>query len=201
MGNINLFVDDEDVDAADAASQWTFEVPPDAVRKGNLKDIADDKARAEWVQRLQIVASKMTEDVTEKDGTKYPCVVAEVQFQVPADAQRKSGEGYGPDPNAGRKMTQWYRIVPSAMKNPQHPKFKANNFAYGKLLGIARSAYGTSVIPRGVKTDLATFFDSPGDGQTPVIVGQSIVANIRQSRYEGKLRDEFTDLIPLELQG
>jgi hypothetical protein len=202
MGNINLFVDDEDMAAAEAASQFTFEVPLDAVTKGNLKDLNDDKAQALWVQRLEVIESKMYEDTAkDKDGNTYPCVVAEAKFQVPANGMRVVAGQAVADPNAGRSITQWFRIVPSAMKNRAHPKYKANNFANGKLLGIARSIWGTAVIPHGVRTDLAQFFDTAGPGQSAAVVGGTVVVNVRQNRYEGRLRDELTDFVPKELQG
>jgi hypothetical protein len=201
MGNINLFVDDEDMAAAEAASQFSFEVPPDAVSKGNLKDLNDSKAQALWIQHLEIVESKMYEDTAkDKDGNTYPCIVAEVKFQVPSNGMRVIAGQAVPDPNAGRSMTQWFRIVPAAMKNKAHPKYKANNFANGKLLGIARSIWGTAVIPHGVKTDLANFFDPAAPGTNAAVVGGTVVTNLRQNRYEGKLRDELTDFVPKELQ-
>ena len=198
MSNINLFVDEDDIQAADAASQFTFAVPGDAVRRGNLDDPNDDKARATWVQKLQIVESKWYEDTTkDKQGNTYPCIVAEVGYQVPPDALR----GAEPDLNAGRNHRAWYRIVPSAMKNKMHPKYKANNFNLGRLHGVVRSIWGSGALPKGTRVDLSLFF-GPKAGDAPAeVVGKFVVATMEGSRYEGKRKDELTDFVPQELQG
>jgi hypothetical protein len=194
MGTINLFVDDDDVQAADAASQFCFEPPKDAVRRGNLDDPNDDKARATWVQRLQVTEARWYEDTAkDKTGNTYPCIVAEVSFQTPPDARR----GAEPDPNAGRSHRAWYRIVPAAMKEKQHPKYKSNNFNLGRMHGIIRSVWGSNALPKGTRVDLSKFFD----GQPAPIVGKMIVCTMEGSRYEGKRKDELTDFVPLELIG
>jgi hypothetical protein len=156
----------------------------------------DEKARATWVQSLEIVESKMSDDVVRDDkGNEYSCLVAELLFQVPSDALRpKTGEV---DPNAGKQTRQWYRIVPAAQKNKQHPKYKANNFNIGRLNGIVRGIWGAEVFPHGAKVNLGEFFS----GDAPAVVGQKVVALVQQSRYNAKLKDELQDFIPPELQG
>lgn len=167
MGRVDFFLDDDDISAANAAGQFTFEVPADAATRGDLKDLMDEKARATWVQSLEIVESKMSDDVVRDDkGNEYPCIVAELLFQVPSDALRpKNGE---PDPNAGRQTRQWYRIVPAAQKNKQHPKYKANNFNIGRLNGIVRGIWGLEVFPHGTKVNLGEFFSGDAPGKSVV---------------------------------
>jgi hypothetical protein len=94
---VDLFIDDEDVKAADAGNQFTLQVPDDAVQKGDPKK---GNVRKEWMQTLSIVESKWYEDETkDKDGNTYKCVTAELRFEVPSDATRKGKA----DPNAGRQ--------------------------------------------------------------------------------------------------
>lgn len=195
MAQVDLWVDGDDLDEAQKSGQFVFDVPSDAVSRGNLNDPLDDKAKANWIQTMGVVESKVYDDVTEKDGVKYPCKVIEVKMQVASDALRpKTGEA---DPNAGRTHTAWYRIVPEAFKNKMHPKYKANNFNLGKAQALLRSIWGTEAIPHGVKVNLSDFYS----GVTPPVIGQTITANMKASRYNGDRKDEITDFIPKELQG
>lgn len=196
MPEINLFVDSDDVAAAQAAGQFTFMVPSDAVKRGNLDDPNDDKAFAKWIQRLEVIESKWYEDTTKAgaNGQTYPCIVAEVKFQVAPDAQRSNGE---PDPNAGKTHTVWYRVVSAAMKEKLHPKYRANNFALGRMNGLVRAIWGTAAFPHGAKTNLANFYA----GTPAPVVGKTIVANVKANRYEGERKDELTDFVPQELTG
>ena len=196
MSRVDLWLDDDDIAAASVSNNggFLFEIPADAVRKGNLDDPKDDKARASWTQRLQIVESKFYEDQANGEGdTKYPCITAEISFQVPPNSARPDGT---PDPNSGKQHRVWLRVVPSAMKDKQHPKYKANNFALGKLNGILRSIWGSQVFPSGVKINLGEYFG----GDTPPVIHQHIVAEMRASKWNGKRRDEVSDLVPLEMQ-
>lgn len=193
---VDLFLDDDDCAAADSAGQFLFVLPDDAVKRGNLADLHDDKAKASWIQNFEVVESKMYEDTAKDgDGNTYDAICVEVKFQVPGGASRPDGS---PDPNAGKTQTAWYRVVKAALKNKQHPKYKANNFNIARLHGILRSIWGTDVIPHGVRVNLADFFYGE-DGTAPAVVAQKVVANVRQSKYEGKRRDELTDFVPLEL--
>lgn len=197
MARIDMWLDDDDVKEGLASGRFLLTPPNDAVKRGNLDDPKDLKARASWVQSMEVVESKMYEDSTkDKEGLTYPCVVIEVNFQIPPNALRPTGE---PDPNAGRQLRAWYRIVPAAMKNRQHPKFKANNFAHGKAMSILRSIWGSTSFPLGTKVNLGDFYGAE-DGANPPVIGRKIVGNIEQSKYEGKPKDELTDLVPLELQ-
>jgi hypothetical protein len=196
MAKIDMWLDETDIADGLASGRFLFEPPSDAVRRGDINDPNDDKAKASWVQRLEIVESKMYEDSTkDREGHEYPAITVEVKFQVPAESLRPSGE---PDKNAGRYLTAWYRIVPAAMKNKQHPKFKANNFSHGKAMQILRSIWGSQTFPQGQKVNLGDFF-SADTGVNPPVVGKMVVANILQSKYEGKPRDEISDFVPLEL--
>ena len=198
MAQVDLWLDDDDIAAANAAGKFTFTVPDDAVKRGNLDDPNDDKAKAMWVQSLEIVEAKMYEDeARDKDGNTYPAICAEVKFQVPPDALRSTGE---PDPNAGKNHMAWYRIVKAAIKNKQHPKYKANNFNLGRLNSILRSVWGSDGITHGTRVNFADFFHA-SDGQLPAVVGKTVVANVKASKYEGERKDELMDFVPLELQG
>lgn len=199
MSAIDLWLDEDDVAAANASTQFTFTPPDDAVRRGNLDDPKDDKAKATWVQSLEIVESKVYEDKTKPGsggGEVFDAITFEVKFQVPGDARRPSGV---PDPNSGKTQTAWYRVVPAALKNKQHPKYGATNFALGKLNGILRSIWGSAVFPHGTKVNLSEFYAGQAGGPAPV-VKQTVVANMRQNKYDGQKRDEFTDFVPAELR-
>jgi len=187
---VDLWLDDDDIASANASGSFHFIVPPDAVRKGNLDDPNDEKAKASWVQQLQIIESKFYEDKTKGD-IPLECVTGEVTFQVPMDASRAEG----PDPNAGKQFRVWYRVVPSAMKNKSHPKYKANNFALGKLNAICRAIWGSAVFPSGQKINLGEYFG----GDNPPVVGNKVTSNFRASKWDGERRDEITDFIPLEM--
>lgn len=194
MSKIDLWLDDDDVrDAQASGGGFVLAIPSDAATRGNFGDPNDDKAKATWVQQFTIVECKQYEDSTkDKAGNEYPSVCHEVKFQVAPNAIRpKTGE---PDPNAGRTHTAWYRIVPKAMKNPQHAKFKANNFNNGKLTGIVRGVWGSEAIPPGVKLNLGDYFG------TDVLVGSTVLATVRNSKFEGEPRTELVDFVPLELQ-
>lgn len=203
MSKVDMFLDDEDIASANASQQYFFTPPSDAVTKGNLDDPRDDKARASWVQTLDVIESKLYEDQT-KGESVHPCLTYELKLQVPAHALRPSGEA---DPNAGRSTTFWYRMVYTlapdgrklALKDKNHPKFKANNFNLGRLNGILRSIWGSSVFPHGQRVNLADYYFAEG-GATPPVVGKKIVAYIEQSKYKNKRRDELTDFVPFELQ-
>ena len=194
MARVDLWLDDDDVAAAQTAGQFTFQVPDDCTsRRGNLEDPNDDKAKASWTQKLEVIESKFYEDeAKDKDGHTYPAICAEVQFQVPSDAVRKGL----PDPNAGKSHRAWYRVVPAAMKNKQHSKYKANNFNLGRMNSILRGIWGTAVFPHGTKVNLGEFYG----GDSPPVVGKTVIANVRASKYEGERKDELTDFIPLELR-
>lgn len=192
---VDYFLDQEDIDDANKSGQFLFDIPGDANSRGNMKDLNDDKAKATWVQVLEVVESKAYDDVAkDKKGNEYPATCFEVNFQVPANAIRPStGE---PDPNAGRQTRAWYRLVPAAKGNKQHPKYKANNFTTAKLLGILRSIWGTDVVPHGTRPNLGEYFS----GEEPLVVGKTVVAHVQQDKYEGKPQDQLTDFIPLEMQ-
>lgn len=193
---INFFVDDDDIATADESGSFAFIVPPDAAVKGNLKDPMDDKARATWVQRLEIVDCKWYEDTakpSQKDAQERKCVCAEIKFQVPPDALRPTGS---PDPNAGKSTTQWYRLFHEAQKNKSHPRFGSHNFSLSSLNGILRSIWGTEVFPHGQKHNLGNFFGTT----PPAVTGKFVVCMVNGSRYEGKRKDELRDWVPLELQ-
>jgi hypothetical protein len=190
MARVDLWLDSDDIASANT-SGFNFVIPDDAVRKGNLDDPNDDKARASWSQKLSIVEAKLYEDETKKDDTSYDCVVAEIVFQVPPDATR----GTTADPNAGKQHRVWYRVVPAAMKNKVHAKYKANNFAIGKLSGICRAIWGSKVFPHGSKINFGDYFG----GDPAAVVGQTVTANMRANKYNGERRDELTDFIPLEM--
>lgn len=193
---IDYFLDDDDIKDANNAGSFLFDAPSDAVVRGKKSDPNDEKYKATWIQSLEITEAKMYEDAAkDKDGNEYGAICIEVSFQVPSGAVRaKSGET---DPNAGRNHRAWYRLVGEARKNPKHPKYKANNFNTGRVLGILRSIWGTAVIPHGTNPNLGDFF---GDSPAPV-VGKTVVAHMKQSRYKGEDRDELTDFIALEMQG
>lgn len=191
MARVDLWLDSDDVAAANSSGGFNFIIPDDAVRKGNLDDPADDKAKASWTQTLDIVESKFYEDETKGDVT-YNCVTAEVTFQVPPDAIRPDGKA---DPNAGKQHRVWYRVIPAALKNKQHPKYKANNFALGKLNGICRAIWGSEVFPHGAKVNLGDYFD----GDRPAVVGNRVTAGMRASKWDGSRRDELTDFVPREM--
>jgi hypothetical protein len=193
---VDYFLDDDDIKDADAAGRFLFDVPPDAVVRGNVKDGNDDKYKATWTQTLEVIEAKMYEDSTkDKQGNEYASVCVEVVFQVPSSAIR-SQDGL-PDPNAGKQARAWYRMVPAAQRNKQHPKFKANNWALGRLLGILRSIWGAEVIPHGTRPNLGEFYS----GDQPPVVGKTVVATVKQYRYDGNLKDELTDFVELGLQG
>jgi len=196
---VDLWLDSEDIASAQQSNSFNFEVPVDAVKKGNLDDPNDDKAKATWMQALDIVEVKFYEDETaptQKDASRYDCVTAEIKFQVPADATRSSGAA---DPNAGRSTTVWYRVVPAAMKNKNHAKYKANNFALGNLNGILRSIWGSSVFPHGASANLGDFYGSENGADAPV-VGKRVLCTVKQSKYEGNKKDELRDFVPQESQ-
>lgn len=195
MSKIDLWLDDDDVrDASATGGGFVFAIPSDAATRGNFADPNDDKAKATWTQVFTIIESKQYMDTTkDKQGNEYDSVCFEVKFQVAPDAVRpKTGEA---DPNAGRTHTAWYRIVPKAMKNPQHPKFKANNFNNGKLTGIVRSVWGSEAIPQGTKLNLGDYFG------TDVLLKSTVLATVRNSKYEGEPKTELVDFVPLELRG
>jgi hypothetical protein len=203
MSKVDMFLDDDDIASANASQQYFFKPPSDAVLKGNLDDPGDEKARASWVQELEVVESKLYEDQTKGEHT-YPCLTYELKLQVPAHALRPTGEA---DPNAGRSTTFWYRMVYAlapdgrklALKDKNHPKFKANSFNLGRLNGILRSIWGSSVFPSGTRVNLADYYYAEGSA-IPAVTGKKIVAYIEQSKWNGKRRDELTDFIPFELQ-
>lgn len=191
MTRVDLWLDSDDVAAANQSGGFNFTVPDDAVRKGNLEDPADDKAKASWTQKLEIVEAKLYEDETKGDVT-YDCITAEITFQVPASAVRPDGKT---DPNAGKQHRVWYRVIPAALKNKQHPKYKANNFALGKLNAICRGVWGSQVFPHGAKVNLGDYFG----GDNPPVVGKHVLTSMRASKWDGNRRDEITDIVPLEM--
>lgn len=192
MGKLDLWLDDEDVKDAQSSGSFLFAIPSDAARRGNFEDPNDDKAKASWVQALEITESKQYEDkAKDKDGNEYDCITFELTFQVPPNTLRpKTGE---PDPNSGKQHKAWYRIVPAAMKNKQHPKYKANNFNNGKLTGIVRAIWGSSAFPVGQKINLGDFFG------TDAVVNQTVIANMKARKYEGEPQNEIVDFVPREM--
>jgi len=190
---VDLWLDDEDVASANTSGSFHFTIPDDAVRKGNLDDPNDDKAKASWSQRLYIIESKFYEDDAKgsKGTESYPCITGEVTFQVPPDALR----GSATDPNAGKQHRVWYRVVPASMKNKTHPKFKASNYALGKLNAICRAIWGSKVFPSGERINLGEYFG----GDSPPVVGNYVLSNMRASKWDGERRDEITDFVPLEM--
>jgi len=195
MPRVDLWLDEDDVRDAQTSGMFSFTVPEDAHVKGNIEDPRDEKAKATWTQTLEVVESKMYEDTTrDAGGNEYPSICMEVKFQVPSDALRQDGAA---DPNSGRSHTAWYRIVKAALKNKQHPKYKANNFNLSRANGMLRSIWGEAVIPHGAKVNLGDFFD----GSPAPVVGKSVIATMKASRYDGNRRDELTDFVPLELRG
>lgn len=192
MAKLDLWLDSEDVRDAQNSSSFLFTIPDDAAKRGNFEDLNDDKAKATWVQRLQITEVKMYEDKTkDKEGNEYPSICFELAFTVPPDAMRpKTGQ---PDPNAGRQHRAWYRIVQAAMKNKQHPKYKANNFANGKLTAIVRAIWGSEAFPPGQRVNLGDFFG------TDILVSQFVTATMKASKYDGEPKNELVDFVPLEM--
>ncbi len=196
MANIDLWLDSDDIASANASSGFLFTPPDDAVKRGNLADPADNKARADWPQtQLNITECKWYNGTTkDSNGVEYPCVVAEVVFQVPPNALRPDGS---PDPNSGKSHRVWWRVVPGAMKKKDHPKFKANNFAIGKLSGCLRSIWGSAIFPPGSKVNYGDYFG----GDRPAVIGSTVSVGMRQSKWNGETKDELTDFVPLELRG
>jgi hypothetical protein len=192
MPKLDLWLDSEDVTAAQSSGSFILEAPSDAHKRGNFKDLNDDKAKESWVQRFEIVESKMYEEVVtdKKTGDEYESYTFELVFQVPPNALRPTGE---PDINSGRQHRAWYRIVPAAMKNKQHAKYKANNFFNGKLTSIIRSIWGSAAFPPGQRVNLGDYFG------TDVLLKQSVVANVKNSKYEGEPKTELADFVPLEM--
>jgi hypothetical protein len=186
---VDLWLDSDDIASANQ-SGFEFQIPDDAVRKGNLDDPADEKAKASWTQKLDVVESKFYEDETKGDNPT-DCVVAEIVFQVPSNALR----GATADPNAGKQLRVWYRVVPAALKNKNHAKYKANNFAIGKLSSCARAVWGSKVFPHGAKINFGEYFG----GEPAPVVGNTVTAHLKAYKYNGNRKDEITDFIPLEL--
>lgn len=196
MAQLNYFVDDDDIATGDESGSFAFTIPPDAALKGDLKNPTDDKAKAIWVQRLEIVECKFYEDTakpTQKDSQSRKCICAEIKFQVPSNAVRPTG---GADPNAGKSTTQWYRLFPEAKKDKSHPRYGSNNFSQGSLNGILRSIWGSNVFPHGQQHNLGNFFGTT----PPAVQGKSVVCTVTATRYDGKRKDELRDFVPLELQ-
>ena len=159
-------------------------VPGDAQSKG---DPRKPGGVATWAQgRLLITESSV--EPTEKDTDN---LMFKVKFQIPPDEMR----GSGPDPNAGRDLTQTFFIHQRAVGNPSHEKFKAAKFTLGRLSALV-AACGFE--PKG--SGFGAFFAAnPSTGDQPIIVGSTISAIIRRSWYEGKAKDEITDFIPLDV--
>lgn len=199
MAKIDYFLDDEDIKDVDAGSTFLFDPPSDANIRGTLKDRQDpteNKYKATWVQTLEIVEAQMKsgEKVSDDDGNEYEALLIELVFQVPANAIRtKTGEA---DPNAGRQHRAWYRLVPGARKQKDHPKYRFNNFNTSRAMGVLRSIWGSGVFPSGVQANLGEYFS----GDSPPVVGQTVTATFKQSKYDGKAKDELSDFVPLELR-
>lgn len=195
MANIDLWLDSDDIASANASSGFLFTIPSDAIKRGDFNNSGDLKARADWPQHtMTITECKWYNGTTkDKDGVEYKCIVAELSFQIPPDSLRPDGS---PDPNAGRSHRVWWRIVPDAMKNKNHPKFKANNFALKQLGGCLRSIWGSAIFPTGERVNYGAYFG----GDNPSVVGQTVSAGIRQARqaWNGEIQDEISDFIPLE---
>lgn len=196
MERVDLWLDDDDIKSAHASTGFDFAIPADAVRRGDVEDPADLKGRADWAQVMTVQECKFYADQTKAPaggGETYPCVTAEISFQIASDALRPNGE---PDPNAGKQKRVWWRIVPAAMKNKQHPKYKANNFAIGRLSGLLRSIWGSTIFPPGQRVNYGEYFG----GDNPPVVGQSVSCNIQASKWNGTRQDDITEFVPREMR-
>ena len=183
----DVFVTPEDITAANEASSFLFQIPVDAARKGRPEE--PDGGKASWKQEFVIVGLKAENGELEdkKNSVTYPCLTIEVDFQVPPDAQRvlTSGEVV-PDPNAGRSLKQWYRLVNAARGDKNHPKYKAYYFNLGRLKGII----------------MAAGFEVPADGfslkayfGTDVLVNQRLTALVDRTWFEGRAKDEVSSFL------
>jgi hypothetical protein len=168
-------------DIMDAVSSgFLLNIPSDASVKGN--PTKPGGGTAVWAQEYEITGSAIESD--EEDPST---AIFTVVFHVPADATR----GENPDPNSGRDLKQWYRIVKDAIGNKSHEKYKATNFNLGRLKGLM-SACGFST---GGGVNFKTYFA----GSEPAVVGKKVSTVTKRSWYEGKAKDEITDFISSEV--
>lgn len=159
--------------------------PQDAAIKGDIK--SPGNGIATWGQIFLIESSKVTQDEQDADTR-----IVEITYQVAPDAMRS----YGPDPNAGRDLKQFYRITGAALGDKNHKKRGKTMFDLAKLKSLA-GAIGFDTQGQGLK--LGVFFNGQEDGTPAFVVGKTVSTVAKNSWYEGKKRTEITDFIPLSV--
>lgn len=184
----DVFVTPEDIDEANKASSFLFTVPPDAVRKGNPEKSG---GAATWSQTFSISAVTLEHgEIKDKTGT-YTGLTAQIEFTVPPGSERQLATGeMVADPNAGRSLRQWYKLVDGAQGNKEHKKYKAFYFNLGRLKALLASA-GWQV--PGAGFSLKQYFGSD------ILIGATVNTLMKRDWYEGKPKDEISDFIAPEI--
>ncbi len=165
---------------------FALTVPQDAAVKGDIKNPAG-KGIATWGQVFLITGSEVAAD--EKDADTR---VVTITYQVAPDATRS----YGPDPNAGRDLRQFYRITGAALTDKNHQRRGKTMFDLAKLKSLA-AGIGFDTTGQGLK--LGVFFNGQQDGTPAFVSGKTVSCVVKNSWYEGKERSEITDFIPVSL--
>lgn len=176
-------------EAMDAAQTGFLLTPPkDASEKGNWREPGNGIAT--WSQVVEVTASSVGEAKNKDGSVAQDTASFEVEFTIPADAQRSDGT---PDPNAGRSIKQWYRLCGPALKDASHQSRKGTMFNLGRLKALLVAAGFEPT------NNIKPFFVNQEDGTLAFVVGKPVRTIMKRSWYDGKPKDEITEFLPANL--
>lgn len=182
MAKVQLLIDPETAAAANAAVSGKLIAPEHAVVKGKTK---------KWMQTLEIsdaTGEFKTEGFNAGDPPD-PRFSFTVKFTIPPDVDAT-------DPNNGKPFTQWYDIRPDAFHNPAHLRYKANNFAMGRLNSLLRAV--GFILPVGEGVDYGEYF-SADEGERSAVASMRTIALIREyDDKNGVSRQTIDEFLPVE---